>query len=75
MPVAEPCVLTHRQLEVVTLLAYGHTPAHIANELGLSPFTVRNHVRSGCERNECDTSAQLVHLAIASGIVQVAHAT
>ena len=36
--------LTRRQLEVLHLLAEGHSTSEIAAELGLSTTTVRNYV-------------------------------
>lgn len=37
--------LTPRQLDVLRYLAAGHSTDHIATALGISPETVRNHVR------------------------------
>jgi two-component system, NarL family, response regulator DegU len=38
-------VLTHRQLELLGLVAQGLTNKEIANNLNLSEFTVKNHMR------------------------------
>jgi two-component system response regulator DegU len=38
-------VLTHRQLELLGLVAQGLTNKEIANSLNLSEFTVKNHMR------------------------------
>jgi PAS domain S-box-containing protein len=38
-------LLTRRQLEVLELLSYGRSTQEIADELGLAPQTVRNHVK------------------------------
>jgi PAS domain S-box-containing protein len=44
-PVAPLAHLTPRQLEVLRLLEQGHSTKQIAQELHLSPDTVKNHVR------------------------------
>jgi PAS domain S-box-containing protein len=44
-PVAPPAHLTPRQVEVLRLLEQGHSTKQIAQELHLSPDTVKNHVR------------------------------
>jgi len=36
--------LTQRQLEILDLISAGESNKHIARKLGLSPFTVRNHI-------------------------------
>lgn len=38
--------LSMREREVVTLLSVGQPPKEIANRLGLSPNTVRNHIKT-----------------------------
>ncbi len=38
-------ILTHRQLELLSLVAQGLTNKEIANSLNLSEFTVKNHMR------------------------------
>lgn len=40
----DPLPLTHRQLEILGLIAQGRTTGQIARELWLSVATVRNHV-------------------------------
>lgn len=36
--------LTQRQIEILQLISTGESNKHIARKLGLSPFTVRNHI-------------------------------
>ena len=44
-PSTPPAHLTPRQAEVLRLLEHGRSTKQIAQELHLSPETVRNHVR------------------------------
>ncbi len=57
-------VLTNREREVVTLIALGRQTAQIAQELHLSPETVRTHVRNAMAKLGARTRAQLVATAI-----------
>jgi len=45
-----PGLLTHRQNEVMALVARGLTGKGIAHALGISFHTARNHVRDSYER-------------------------
>jgi PAS domain S-box-containing protein len=56
--------LTNREREVVTLIALGHETAEIAEELHISPETVRTHIRNAMSRLGAHTRAQLVAIAL-----------
>jgi PAS domain S-box-containing protein len=56
--------LTDREREIVTLIALGHETAQIAEELHISPETVRTHVRNAMSRLGAHTRAQLVAIAL-----------
>jgi PAS domain S-box-containing protein len=56
--------LTNREREVVTLIALGHDTAAIAQELHISPETVRTHVRNAMSKLEAHTRAQLVAVVL-----------
>jgi PAS domain S-box-containing protein len=56
--------LTSREREVVTLIALGRETAEIAEELHISPETVRTHVRNAMSRLGAHTRAQLVAIAL-----------
>jgi PAS domain S-box-containing protein len=61
--------LTARECEVVRLVALGAGTRQIASELGLSPETVRSHVRNAMSKTESHTRAQLVAIALAKGLI------
>ena len=42
--------LSEREMEVVRLLAHGHTQAYIASAVGISHSTVKSHVESIYEK-------------------------
>ncbi len=58
--------LTAREREVVTLIALGRDTAEIAAELGVSPETVRSHVRNAMAKLDVHTRAQLVAVVISA---------
>jgi PAS domain S-box-containing protein len=55
--------LTPRQIEVLRLLEQGRTTVQIADELHLSPETVRNHIRHLMRRLGAHTRLEAVMLA------------
>lgn len=59
-------VLTKREREVVTLIAMGLETDQIAEELHVSPETVRTHVRNAMSKLGAHTRAQLVAIVISS---------
>jgi PAS domain S-box-containing protein len=56
--------LTSREREIVTLIALGRDTAEIAEELHISPETVRTHVRNAMSRLGAHTRAQLVAIVL-----------
>jgi len=52
--------LTPRQLEVLGLLAQGLAPQEIADELSISVYTVRSHLRAVFERLEAHSQSEAV---------------
>jgi PAS domain S-box-containing protein len=63
--------LTPREREVVGLLAIGRTGEEIAEELVISPETVRIHVRNARRRLGARTRAQAIALALRAGQIQL----
>lgn len=52
--------LTEREIEILRLLASGHRPVQIADELFLSVKTVKNHLTSVYSKLAVETAAQAV---------------
>jgi DNA-binding NarL/FixJ family response regulator len=59
--------LTHRQLELMHLVAQGLTNKEIAASLNLSEFTVKNHIRRVMRQMEADSRHEAVDLIRATG--------
>jgi PAS domain S-box-containing protein len=56
--------LTPREREIVQRVALGRSTPQIAAELGLSPATIRSHVRNAMVKAGAHTRAQLVALVL-----------
>jgi DNA-binding CsgD family transcriptional regulator len=67
---AQAAVLTARERDVFQLLARGRTALEIAEDLVLSPATVRTHVQNGITRLSAKTRVQAVSIAIAQGEIE-----
>lgn len=64
-----PRALTHREQEILQLAANGHPNREIAEQLGLSPLTIKSHLgRIGRKLGSGDR-AQLVLLALRAGAI------
>ena len=61
--------LSRREREIVEQVARGESGEEIAARLGLSPETVRTHVRNAKEKLEARNRAQLVAIALAQGLI------
>ncbi|CAA9519010.1 MAG: hypothetical protein AVDCRST_MAG30-2931 [uncultured Solirubrobacteraceae bacterium] len=61
--------LSPRERQVVQMLAFGRTGEQVAQELSLSPETVRTHVRNAMEHAGARTRAQLVAIALRDGLI------
>ena len=62
-------VLSPREHQVVELLASGSTGEQVAEQLGISPATVRVHVRNATGKLGANTRTQAVAIAVARGEV------
>ena len=61
--------LTQRQAEALRLLARGIAPRNIAQALGVSPITARNHIQTAMERLGAHTRLEAVMLAAQAGLL------
>ena len=62
--------LTKREVEVLRLLALGHTNPEIAGELVVSVRTVEAHRAHIQRKLDCNSRAALVRYALQHGLVQ-----
>ena len=69
-PAAELDAITHREREVMALVADGLTNDEIAQKLYMSPATVRTHVSRAMTKLGVRDRAQLVVLAYETGLVR-----
>ena len=67
--------LTHRELDVLRLLATGRTDREIAQELFLSHRTVEHHVRSIRMKLECRSRTDAARRAVELGLLASATST
>jgi len=65
--------LSARELEILELLAKGLTNKTIGQALGISKFTVRNHVNRILEKLEVCDRTEASTVAIEQGIITTAH--
>ncbi len=63
--------LTVREVQVLQLLAHGHSNETIGEIIGLSPETVRTHIRKAMARMDAKTRVQAVAVAVAADMVDV----
>jgi two-component system response regulator NreC len=64
-------LITPREMEVLTLLAYGHTNAEIAEKLCISERTVESHRTNIMTKMEFKSRAELVRFAIDNGMLKL----
>ena len=67
---ADEVSLTPRERQIFELLARGLTAPEIAEQLVLSPATVRTHVQNGIARLGARTRVQAISMAIESGAIE-----
>jgi DNA-binding CsgD family transcriptional regulator len=65
----EPAALSGREREIVRLVALGNTSHEIADELRISPETVRTHARNAMGKVGARSRAHLVAKAVGDGLV------
>jgi HD-GYP domain-containing protein (c-di-GMP phosphodiesterase class II) len=68
---ASPSPLSHRELQVLTLLARGASGEGAASALGVAPATIRKHVGAAAMKLGAQTKTHAVALALDSGQVSL----
>ena len=63
--------LSPREVEVLEQLALGYRGTEIAEKLGISPDTVRVHVRNAMRKLGARTRAQAIGMAMNKGIISI----
>lgn len=61
--------LSPRERQVLERLAQGQSATAVAHDLGVSPETVRTHVRNAMRKLDAHTRVQAVALAVESGTI------
>lgn len=67
---SRPGGLTDREIEVVQLVARGHSDRQISDELFVSPRTVNAHIRNILGKTECGNRTELSVWAMEHGVLQ-----
>ena len=65
----DPPRLTERELEVLDLVARGRTNAEIADDLVISPNTVRNHIRNVLDKLQMHSRLEAAMYAVRQGLI------
>jgi len=70
-PVGPPDDLSDREVEVLKLIALGHTNAEIAGQLYLSVRTVESHRAHIQQKTRQSSRAELVRYALTNGLIEL----
>jgi DNA-binding NarL/FixJ family response regulator len=62
--------LSRREVEILQKVAYGATTKEVADQLGISPHTVKTHLERIFEKLGANDRAQAVAIAIRKGLVE-----
>ena len=63
--------LTHRELEVLELVANGYSAKEVAHQIGIAPRTVERHIENVRLKMRARNRAHMVTQAILSGILKI----
>jgi len=63
--------ITDREMEVLRLVAKGHSNREIAKELYISENTVKNHIRNILEKLQLHSRMQAVYYAVREGLIEM----
>ncbi|TLM79128.1 LuxR C-terminal-related transcriptional regulator [Microbulbifer harenosus] len=67
--VGAPSLFSGREIQIVRMLAEGKTSVEMAEILGISQHTVKNHRKNILKKAGCKTTGQLVSKVLAEGLV------
>jgi DNA-binding NarL/FixJ family response regulator len=67
----EEQALSHREQQILQLLADGRTPDQVADTLVISPKTVRNHLSRAYDKLGVDNRTQAIVVALQRGFIQL----
>jgi two-component system, NarL family, response regulator NreC len=67
---SEMTPLTPREIEILRLIALGHTSVEVAEQLDISPRTVETHRANIHRKLGLDTRAELVRYAMSLGLLE-----
>lgn len=65
-----PCLLTQRELEVLRAVRAAHSNIRIGEQLGISPLTVKNHLRKIMRKLAARNRVQAVAEALTRGLIE-----
>jgi DNA-binding CsgD family transcriptional regulator len=61
--------VTKREREILRLLADGMRNEQVAQQLSISPLTVRSHVKNAMQKLEADTRTEAVAKALRESLI------
>lgn len=67
--IGSPPLFSEREMQIVQLLAEGKTSVEIADILGISQHTVKNHRKNILKKADCKTTGQLVSKVLVEGLI------
>ncbi|WP_157718037.1 LuxR C-terminal-related transcriptional regulator [Gramella sp. MAR_2010_147] len=62
-------LFTKREMQIVVRLSRGFNAEQIANELNLSPHTIKTHRRNILKKSGCTNTTELVAKCLANGVI------
>jgi DNA-binding CsgD family transcriptional regulator len=62
--------LTEREVDVLRLIARGHTYANAAQRLGISPHTVASHIKKAYRKLGVHSAGAAVMRAVTLGLIE-----
>jgi DNA-binding NarL/FixJ family response regulator len=68
---SEEQALSHREQQILQLLADGRTPDQVADTLVISPKTVRNHLSRAYDKLGVDNRTQAIVVALQRGFIEL----